>query len=35
MDKETVKRVIDNKGTAEEVKDTIKWIRTDAGSEYL
>lgn len=35
MDKETVRRVIDNKGTAEEVKDTIKWLRTDAGSECI
>lgn len=35
MDKDTVRKVIDNNGTAEEVKDAIKWLRTDEGSEYL
>ncbi|MGM9737699.1 MAG: FecR family protein [Candidatus Cryptobacteroides sp.] len=35
MDRETVKRVIDNRGTAEEVKETVKWLRTDEGRDYL
>lgn len=35
MDRETVKKVIDNRGTADEVKQTVRWLRTDEGSAYL
>ncbi|MGN1234326.1 MAG: FecR family protein [Candidatus Cryptobacteroides sp.] len=35
MDRDTVKRVIDNRGTADEVKQAVKWLRTDEGSAYL
>lgn len=35
MDKEIIRKVLDNKGTAEEVKESIKWLRSDEGKEYL
>ncbi|MGN1210838.1 MAG: FecR family protein [Candidatus Cryptobacteroides sp.] len=35
MDTGIVKKVLDNKGTPEEVRETIKWLRTDEGKKYL